>query len=105
MNLQDDKQENIQKQLDFSVAPTGEAREVGREETESSGATSESENPARTRLEPPCTDPYARWCGRGRRATAAPMPIQDMSGANASPTRSASAIARSLKRGRSHQEM
>jgi hypothetical protein len=26
-------------------------------------------------LEPPCTDPYARWCGRGRRATAAPMPI------------------------------
>ena len=28
------------------------------------------------RLEPPCTDPYARWCGRGRRATAAPMPIK-----------------------------
>ena len=27
-------------------------------------------------LEPPCTDPYARWCGRGRRATAAPMPIR-----------------------------
>src|SRR6266851_8556598 len=26
-------------------------------------------------LEPPCTDPYARWCGRGRQATAAPMPI------------------------------
>jgi Group II intron, maturase-specific domain len=23
----------------------------------------------------PCTDPYARWCGRGQRATAAPMPI------------------------------
>src|SRR5438105_15237278 len=30
---------------------------------------------------------------------------QAMSGANASPTRSASAIARSLKAGRSHQEM
>src|SRR5664279_3125217 len=30
----------------------------------------------RNRLEPPCTDPYARWCGRGRRATAAPMPIK-----------------------------
>src|ERR1039458_10095774 len=29
----------------------------------------------RNHLEPPCTDPYARWCGRGRRATAAPMPI------------------------------
>jgi hypothetical protein len=27
-------------------------------------------------LEPPCTDPYARWCGRGQRATAAPMPIK-----------------------------
>ena len=26
-------------------------------------------------LEPPCTDPFARWCGRGQRATAAPMPI------------------------------
>src|SRR5438046_2056050 len=40
MNLKDDKQQNIQ--LDFSVAPTGEAREVGREETESSGARNES---------------------------------------------------------------
>src|SRR5262245_8504641 len=28
----------------------------------------------RNLLEPPCTDPYARWCGRGRRVTAAPMP-------------------------------
>ena len=31
----------------------------------------------RNRLEPPCTDPYAWWCGRGRRVTAAPMPIID----------------------------
>jgi len=46
MNLKDDKQQNIQ--LDFSVAPTGEAREVGREETESSGARNESEKPAST---------------------------------------------------------
>jgi len=30
-------------------------------------------------IEPPCTDPYARWCGRGRRATADPMPINDPS--------------------------
>jgi len=29
----------------------------------------------RNRLESPCTDRYARWCGRRRRATAAPMPI------------------------------
>src|SRR5215831_10130687 len=32
----------------------------------------------RNQLEPPCTDPYARWCGRGRWATAAPMPINTM---------------------------
>ena len=35
-------------------------------------------------IEPPCTDPYARWCGRGQRATAAPMPINvlyDIAGA------------------------
>src|SRR5213594_4627191 len=48
MNLKDDKQQNIQEQLDFSVAPTGEAREAGREETESSGARNESEKPAST---------------------------------------------------------
>ena len=48
MNLEDDKQPNIQKKLDFSEARTGEAREAGREETESSGARSESESPART---------------------------------------------------------
>jgi RNA-directed DNA polymerase len=47
MNLKDDKQQNIQ-QLDFSVGPTGEAREAGREETESSGARNESEKPAST---------------------------------------------------------
>ena len=47
MNLKDDKQQNIQ-QLDFSVVPTAEAREVGREETESSGARNESEKPAST---------------------------------------------------------
>jgi len=26
--------------------------------------------------EPPCTDPYARWCGRGRAARPAPIPIR-----------------------------
>ena len=38
MSLKDDKQQNIQMELDFSSALTGEAREAGREETESSGA-------------------------------------------------------------------
>jgi hypothetical protein len=36
MNLKDDQQQNIQLELDFSSARTGEARPVGREETESS---------------------------------------------------------------------
>jgi RNA-directed DNA polymerase len=48
MNLKDDKQQNIQIELDFSSARTGEAREAGREETESSGAMSGTENPAST---------------------------------------------------------
>jgi hypothetical protein len=45
MNLKDDKQQNIQMQLDFSSALTGEAREAGREGTESSGAMNGTENP------------------------------------------------------------
>ena len=48
MNLKDDKQQNIQIELDFSSALTGEAREAGREETESSGVTNGPESPART---------------------------------------------------------
>ena len=48
MNLKDDKQQNIQMKLDFSSALTGEAREAGREGTESSGATNGTENPAST---------------------------------------------------------
>src|SRR2546426_11092085 len=48
MNLKDDKQQHIQKQLDFPFELTGEAREASREEPESSGAMSESENPAST---------------------------------------------------------
>ena len=48
MNLKDGKQQNIQKQLDFSVGLTGEAREASREEPESSRARSEAENPAST---------------------------------------------------------
>src|SRR6201987_5116124 len=48
MNLKDDKQQNIQMQLDFSLALTGEAREAGREGTEASGAMKGTENPAST---------------------------------------------------------
>src|SRR6266705_3358338 len=48
MSLKDDKQRNIQMELDFSSALTGATRGVAGEETESWVATSESENPART---------------------------------------------------------
>ena len=48
MSLKDDKQQNIQLELDFSAMPTGEARQAGGEETESSGSTSEPESPAST---------------------------------------------------------
>ena len=48
MSLKDDKQQNIQMELDFSSALTGEARELRREGPESSGATSGTENPAST---------------------------------------------------------
>src|SRR5258705_4343602 len=48
MNLKDDKQQNIQMELDFSSTLTGAAREAGREETKSSGAMSGTENPANT---------------------------------------------------------
>src|SRR6202035_3189678 len=48
MSLKDDKQQNLQMELDFSSAPTGEAREAGRKETEPSAATSGTENPAST---------------------------------------------------------
>ena len=48
MSLKDDKQQNIQMQLDFSSALTGEAREAGREETESPGARNGTERPAGT---------------------------------------------------------
>ena len=48
MSLKDDKQQNLQRTLDFSSALTGETRGVAGEETESSMATSGSENPAKT---------------------------------------------------------
>ena len=48
MSLRDDKQQNIQMELDFSCAPTGEARQAGREDIESLSAVSGSERPADT---------------------------------------------------------
>jgi RNA-directed DNA polymerase len=48
MSFKDDKQQNIQIELDFSSAPTGEARKAGSEETESSGVMNGTESPAST---------------------------------------------------------
>jgi RNA-directed DNA polymerase len=48
MHLRNDKRQNIQKKLDFPSAPTGEARQAGREETESRQAIHEPESPANT---------------------------------------------------------
>src|SRR6516165_7491387 len=48
MNLESDKRLNIQLRLDFSSAPTGEARQAGREDTESLSAVHEPERPANT---------------------------------------------------------
>src|SRR5499433_4354756 len=48
MNLESDKRLHIQLRLDFSSAPTGEARQAGREDIESLSAVNESERPANT---------------------------------------------------------
>src|SRR6267142_6709360 len=88
MNLESDKRLNIQLRLDFSSAPTGEARQALREDIESLSVVHESERPANTSriisskrvsvlLEPPYTDPYVRWCGRGGAARLPPIPIND----------------------------
>jgi RNA-directed DNA polymerase len=48
MNLRSDMQQNIQIELNFSVTPAGEAREAGREETESLLTMHAPERPAGT---------------------------------------------------------
>jgi RNA-directed DNA polymerase len=48
MNLESDKRLNIQLGLDFSSAPTGEARQAGREDIESLSVVHEPQHPANT---------------------------------------------------------
>ena len=50
MNLESDKRLNIQLRLDFSSAPTGEARQAGGEDIESLSVTNEP-NAQQTRIE------------------------------------------------------
>src|SRR6266853_2676873 len=48
MHLEGDKRLNLQLRLDFSSAPTGEARQAGREDIKSLAAVNEPERPANT---------------------------------------------------------
>jgi RNA-directed DNA polymerase len=48
MNFRSDRQQNIQMELDFSSMPAGEAREAGREETESLSTAHDPQSPAST---------------------------------------------------------
>jgi RNA-directed DNA polymerase len=48
MSLKSETQQNIQTELNFSSTSAGEAREAGREETESFSTTHDPESPART---------------------------------------------------------
>jgi RNA-directed DNA polymerase len=48
MNLRSEMQKNIQTELNFPSTPAGEAREAGREETESLSTTNDPESPAST---------------------------------------------------------
>jgi RNA-directed DNA polymerase len=48
MSLRSDVQQNIQTKLNFSTMPAGEAREAGREETESLSTTNYPQSPAST---------------------------------------------------------
>ena len=71
-----DRQPNNQLQLAFDLSPTGETREQTSEGTESAVTEHSTESPTDAEhnlkcawqrvepAEPPCTDPYARWCDR-----------------------------------------
>ena len=82
------KRQNIQLELAWEPAVKGEARSTGAQGTEARMARAGPERPAAGQassllkpvqplksVEPPCTDPYARWCGRGGAARLPPIPI------------------------------
>ena len=61
------ERQNIQMRLVFPEGDRGEAPGPSREGTEMSVAVCAPESPADETAqpaEPPCTDPYARWCDR-----------------------------------------
>ena len=81
------RRQNIQLELALEPAAKGEARSPDTQGTEARTARAEPERPAAGQrhpspqamplnsVEPPCTDPYARWCGRGGAARLPPIPI------------------------------
>ena len=81
--LRGDRRPKIQERLAFLTEGRGEASDADQEGTESllakrdtqSPATGESHRRPLNSIEPPCTDPYARWCGRGGAARLPPIPI------------------------------
>ena len=82
------RRQNIQLELALEPAAKGEARSPDTQGTEARTARAEPERPAAGQrhpspqamplnsVEPPCTDPYARWCGRGGAARLPPIPIR-----------------------------
>jgi hypothetical protein len=81
--LRSDRRPKIQHSLAFLTADRGEPSDAAQEGTESPLAKRGSQSPASgasdrralNSIEPPCTDPYARWCGRGGAARLPPIPL------------------------------
>jgi hypothetical protein len=76
--------QNTQRKLTRRANERGEAPSAGTSRAEPVMAAAAHESPAATWLyrplklnpiEPPCTDPYARWCGRGGAARRPPIPV------------------------------
>jgi len=81
VNLKDEQRQKIQTDWPVRTIETVKPGRLARG-SESSLARHEAANLVETRIislgftaEPPCTDPYARWCGRGRAARLPPIPI------------------------------
>jgi hypothetical protein len=81
--LRGDMRPKIQYPLAFLTAGRGEPSDADQEGTESPLAKRGTQSPASgashrrslNSIEPPCTDPYARWCGRGGAARLPPIPM------------------------------
>src|SRR5262245_10276482 len=81
--LRGDRRRKIQSCLASLTAGRGGTSDADQEGTESLLAKRETQSPAtggshrrpRNSIEPPCTDPYARWRGRGGAARLPPIPL------------------------------